>query len=1823
VPSTSTNHAHTNNKTNNNNAAAVGAAHSYNQWVAQAAVNNNHASTSAPRFPPPQSQHPPPPYHGGMQHGIMPQQYAAMAPQPSKPPPQFQQVLLTNPAAAAPYVYHPPRNDQPTTTNNNNNNPAPPSNTTHPSFSYLSMTAAANPTATTATTNHPPQQLIPPPPPPNAAQISQALAARYAARAMNGGHEPNTAQIVEMMNRMNAAGGGAAGSVALLGNSGAASGYINHHNYASLGSGNSGAARTNNVVHSSSAAPPQPQQPRAAKRQRTTQQPQQKKRRFTTGTTLTIHNSIVPCSTGGVKSIDSKTALEEITRRVRNECAILSLLPSDEFIADKRERGELVGGSSIRSKNKWLRCVVTLVYSSLNLESPNPVGWDEGIMNDLDENTTVNGTTSKKKRGGGRVKRAHWFKGLYHKLCGPQPWQCTRPFVTKTVYQLLLAEGCADWLISEHRWGAMEQMVRPIIAVNLSIWKPQVFGNRGDVLKTHSKLIWRKYRADHLRTIQDCEKALVPPQIGSAYVRHVANCSDWPILRTVEKKEKEESVASGGEVIDLSTTVVEVSPDPVPVCMPVGEANNNGINFMWESKWTCDYCSASFSDYDEAVSHENECKEKSQTAEAANDDESKSKESLVTEQTDNDGDGVVENHIEFAMEEKWKCDYCPKSFAVYDEAVAHESECKAKSQAAEVANDDERKSKETPDEDQTMDDVHAESHVEFTMEEKWNCDYCSASFAVYDEAAAHEAECKAKSQLAEAVDDDESKTKESSDKENDNIGVESNVEFAVEENWKCDYCSASFAVYDEAVAHETECKAKSQLAEAANDDESKTKESHDKQQTVVDGVVESSLEDETAANVAECKSKSQLAEAADDDESKTKKSPVTKETMDDGAGVVESSVEDEAVAHENECKAQSRVVELVDEENEVKVNSGASDNDAEAYARGWKCDYCPASFSVYDEAVAHENECKAKSQGEEEKKAEEVVDVTETNVEANQSSVEGKGGFIVEEKWKCDYCSASFSVFDEAVLHESECKAKMQSAVVDDATTGKENQTSDECGKKIVDHVVEEQWQCDNCEARFSDFDEAAAHEAECKRMSEAATSLPSSSSVSNRDADTTPQHAGLLDAVNGTDFFASDRLRSSMLKTLEKLHYEYFPLMSGGDKKLGEVCEKVLRCLHAVTPIHKENEIASKRRVECVLNHLEHRSGYLSNLNGIFRLRVNTTALMDDSNPESPAEDVISLMSESEAEDPEEIVVTYGLNSDGDQVIMAANSPEGAVEEGAAKSRMPQRIDTAILDRSTPCGECILCNAPDCERCFVCLSKGRTETDVCIRKSCCKIPFENKAKSLLGFPPEWQYAFCDPNHGALVKSPRRILSLAGLVIRRPMLAAFQTPGYQYFHSFEAAFSSVQHEDTSEATKLVESFLSHVHGSDAMKSYPKHFLVGRRFCFEFTNVNGMNVAMFGVISTCFRESSEAETDIFMVQYDSDCIEIAAKSLGTTILRLQLISSEQAWGGCISFERKARIRGRHSVVRSIDQATAVEYWVTPDMRMEEMVEQDDGIKVPMLTILLRGYKFVFSAHNDDEGIAVSVSCISMNVDDGTADESILKPGELIDLGVFCPLSDSDTKPLPVFLLKNYVHNFSIDSYAGDGNGNVYDLTEDAKGTMHLAATKKVLSYVRSSNDMEVPTIHGGLDPSGKVHLLFGVRYRGDWKEYTSIMEEEIQPIFRGEQKEVTLARNALINEQQEARYLSAMKNFGPEELLQCAKFIGSLFLGSPTAVPSSGMKERLFRVATCLRHRIAELGDPSINVADQLIQRSIDQVKASQQQQTVTGRLFAPHIAKTF
>jgi hypothetical protein len=264
--------------------------------------------------------------------------------------------------------------------------------------------------------------------------------------------------------------------------------------------------------------------------------------------------------------------------------------------------------------------------------------------------------------------------------------------------------------------------------------------------------------------------------------------------------------------------------------------------------------------------------------------------------------------------------------------------------------------------------------------------------------------------------------------------------------------------------------------------------------------------------------------------------------------------------------------------------------------------------------------------------------------------------------------------------------------------------------------------------------------------------------------------------------------------------------------------------------------------------------------------------------------------------------------------------------------------------------------------------------------------------------------------------------------------------------------------------------------------------------------------------------------------------------------------------------------------------------------------------------------VFTVNKYREGYRVSVSCTSTN-GERNKEQSILRPGELIDLGVFCPLLDSDSKPLAVFLLKNYLHNFTINSYSGDGNGYVHDLTDDGTGILHAAARRKVLSYVRSCNENDIPTIHDGLDPSGKVHLLFGVRYRGDWQEYTSTMQERILPIIRGEQKEVNVAPNSMTNKNQELTYLSAIENFGPDDLLHCANFLATLTHGGSASMVSAQTRERSILLATSLRDRIAELkGIPSMDQADQLLLNTIDHIKSRQQ---ISQRHLMPPVAAAF
>eukprot|EP00584_Thalassiosira_punctigera_P006060 CAMPEP_0172543972 /NCGR_PEP_ID=MMETSP1067-20121228/14231_1 /TAXON_ID=265564 ORGANISM="Thalassiosira punctigera, Strain Tpunct2005C2" /NCGR_SAMPLE_ID=MMETSP1067 /ASSEMBLY_ACC=CAM_ASM_000444 /LENGTH=581 /DNA_ID=CAMNT_0013330465 /DNA_START=78 /DNA_END=1820 /DNA_ORIENTATION=- len=481
-------------------------------------------------------------------------------------------------------------------------------------------------------------------------------------------------------------------------------------------------------------------------------------------------------------------------------------------------------------------------------------------------------------------------------------------------------------------------------------------------------------------------------------------------------------------------------------------------------------------------------------------------------------------------------------------------------------------------------------------------------------------------------------------------------------------------------------------------------------------------------------------------------------------------------------------------------------------------------------------------------------------------------------------------------------------------------------------------------------------------------------------------------------------------------------------------------------------------------------------------------------------------------------------------------------------RQRFPEPDSAALRDMA--CGNCIFCRMPRCERCFLCVSQDASHEGCCLRKTCIAIPIELKLRSAtpLGSSGEgWRFAFDDPQKATLVASARRAVpaGLAGLRI--------VSPGGTVHHSLESAFPHIpwrREGDSSQRSseeaaadvvaKALEEFLVHV-GSSRYVSVP-HFLVGKEYCIEFTAENGSNVVLFGNVVACMSpppssspESSNGRSNacsheddtkvFFIVRYDASALLIAEKGAGTSIRQFHLLSSELAWGGCISYERKTCCRrDTRSAIQNIDQATAVETWIAPDMRLEEAAvasEDGDGTSLPLLTMFARGYEFLLRVKviPDDRGdgkrqLGVFARCRSLRGEGGASQELNLKPGELIDLGTVAPANDDETKTLAAFIVKNYVHKFKVGRWgvASGLDDEVRDPTDDGTGRLSDAASGRILPYARRCRNggggderRRVPMAHARIAPDGRVHLLFGIRYEGNWGEYEAGMRELV-PLF---------------------------------------------------------------------------------------------------------------------
>lgn len=184
----------------------------------------------------------------------------------------------------------------------------------------------------------------------------------------------------------------------------------------------------------------------------------------------------------------------------------------------------------------------------------------------------------------------------------------------------------------------------------------------------------------------------------------------------------------------------------------------------------------------------------------------------------------------------------------------------------------------------------------------------------------------------------------------------------------------------------------------------------------------------------------------------------------------------------------------------------------------------------------------------------------------------------------------------------------------------------------------------------------------------------------------------------------------------------------------------------------------------------------------------------------------------------------------------------------------------------------------------------------------------------------------------------------------------------------------------------------------ALDASSSHFLVGKDYAFEWTDVWGENKILYGKIM------KRADIDSFEVKYSDASRNVlllmSKKSvfgLPPIIPESEIIKEDQAWGGAACFERKILFRrGPDSVLRNLTREKACTTVIVPDTRHQKLVEYN-GMKVPEVTLTVRGFKLVFSVKQSTipgAGLGVFVKCTSFRKKEGNATDEVPETFELM-------------------------------------------------------------------------------------------------------------------------------------------------------------------------------------------------------------------------------------
>lgn len=322
-------------------------------------------------------------------------------------------------------------------------------------------------------------------------------------------------------------------------------------------------------------------------------------------------------------------------------------------------------------------------------------------------------------------------------------------------------------------------------------------------------------------------------------------------------------------------------------------------------------------------------------------------------------------------------------------------------------------------------------------------------------------------------------------------------------------------------------------------------------------------------------------------------------------------------------------------------------------------------------------------------------------------------------------------------------------------------------------------------------------------------------------------------------------------------------------------------------------------------------------------------------------------------------------------------------------------------------------------------------------------------------------------------------------------------------------------------------------------------LLEQGYCAEWLDKDGQKLCVYGTVTEFVPTHADDDDEDKEMKRKYVSIEYAEDSRSllnmhhTTVKNLCILGIEpmhiaRAWGGCLLYQEKQNqihaIDPNYSKSsssapfpiypsikdRGVIQTPMPLRWRVPDLYTRATNFQESAPNMPSLCLHYSAFKLEFTVQpstilNSGNGVFLSLTSLlnpppvfSRGRNECATNQRAhhpydqqrnvpvfsLPPGEVLDIGVYAPLTSQDETPDHIMLVRSFLQSFWCDSYSMNTRDKetVFDITH-GRGELTNEAKRSILPFVNENNQWQTHRAEVQLieDPQGSFHYVLGYRY----------------------------------------------------------------------------------------------------------------------------------------